>query len=1191
MATEMLSEPCVEFVGVWATWDGVQDHPAKVQPVPNTRIPILRDSDPNIKAICLRRTIRLENPAVKLGNDARCRRSSTGGGSVELSDFDVAEMRLIGSPVNDPPRSIRRHIFPKVTERKGLIERKDSPMLLVDPDSGASEGSVAARHVDAHTPQDIVPDTAPKGRPSDRSSESTPHTKLGDSRSLRDDMGPLLSVVEDPNRSDRIRFVVLPDDKRFASGSTAEISLPSGPSSTVGGGDGDTTSAGGEVNALVAGSLKQKVRNAGSKAESTAEESNVHMTANRKAPETKGCDQRTKGSCSKPGPLLEVKNPSSSTPPQELRATNRKAASQSKKAPWKSPSQEDYTAASKTSPNKLGSLRQSAKESRQSCLQQSRGSRSSAASPRSTQSEKSPFPSRRGGRTVGRSSGSVFNLFMDDSCTDELVSLQRKPRLRHPWSGEDPSTPTKDGSGSQSNSLDFQFTPETAQRPDSQEILEITDKLQSSTGDDFELELLSPVRKEWARLVESSNEAPPQDLCPLNAPILLYDSDFSGSPNSTHSHILGPFTIVKGGVLFACFPAECIHSTLQLEFEATIAIADVARNRWSSLEIPGLPWSEKTMSRAALIIEDERRDSIFQFRTPTFDEKFLHRSNSSIVGKFDLREPLQILFRKKQEIQRLADFEIVLGTHISLAYDVVSGINSHYSLTLYISGLDGRALDVYADRVCIEFTIRNGPRDILAYSIRREKSSQQLTPSDQVDETGGRKVIVMCDAADVGCPITIDFGVGLGYISRSTEAPFIQPKIGEGRVTEETITIAEIPPPLRASFSCDDSRSAWLHAQHPASNTTLPGLHKFIRNVSTEVPENGFHLNLFLLDNYYFHDICLNMDDRLAPISSLRVLIYEAPRAEITQCGQSLLECEMLIDYEVQEGRLSRELIEFVANGWRPSYALVNGRVAEKGQFYETSEGEVAFLRSDKILPGEIVSLKLYWTMRPDSQHRRCDKSDQGLEHQHHRYEIPWVDERAVYRISVGCDIEKAVITGRNGPGQYFRYTAMKGWVRKLPFMFFDPHIALEVPCMDLVDPPLKPTKLVDHHTRHSHRRNLWSLSKGNFLLMLTTVFCIAFLLYFKEPGRLTPDGEPLMGHLGFFGQRQSTPVRGDFSTITGDNREGEETVAQSGGLFLGNGEFLPDGQHTLQEEGNESRPGDALADSIGRVFCSIRGC
>jgi hypothetical protein len=444
---------------------------------------------------------------------------------------------------------------------------------------------------------------------------------------------------------------------------------------------------------------------------------------------------------------------------------------------------------------------------------------------------------------------------------------------------------------------------------------------------------------------------------------------------------------------------------VELEFEATIVVADVGRNHWSSLEILGLPWSEKTMSRAALIIEDERRDAIFQFHTPTFDEKFLHGSNSSIIGKFDLREPLRILFRKKQETQRLEDFELVLETHVRLAYDVLSGVNSHYNITLYISGPDGRVLDIYADRICIEFTIRNGPRDILAYSIKG-KSPQQFTPSEQLDETGGRKAIVMCDAADVGRPITIDFDINLGQISRSVEAPFIQPKIGEGRVMMETITIAEIPPPLRANFSSDNSHSAWLHAQHPALDAT-PGLHRFIRKTSPEVPESGFHLNLFLLDNYHFHDICLNMDDRLAPINSLRVLIYEAPGAEITRCGQSLLECEMLIDYEVQEGRFSWELIEFVANGWRPSYALVNGRVAERGQFYETSEGEVAFLRSDRILPGQIVSIKLYWTMRPNLQHERRDWLDQGLELQHHKYDIPWVDERAVYRISVGCDVDR----------------------------------------------------------------------------------------------------------------------------------------------------------------------------------------
>ncbi|KAH0544569.1 hypothetical protein FGG08_001341 [Glutinoglossum americanum] len=1098
-----MSEPCVEHVGVWATWDGTQGHLAnveisiRVKPAPNSRIPIVCGSDPNIKSISLRRTVRLENPAVRIRNHTKHYSGPTCG-SEELSDFDAAEMRLIGSPIDDPPLSIRRHIFPKVAERYGFTERGECPNVLTGLDTSLFEGNTATQWAEKGTVEDIRLDTALKGKPSESSLEGT---KIGDSRSLRDDVGPALSVVEDPTRSDRIRFVVLPDDKRFASGSTAEISLPSGPSSIVG--EGELLCAGDEVNASTTGGSKRKSRSSGSKAESAAgEEPDGPKTVNRKNPDIKGCDPRTRSSCLKVGPLVEVRNPSSASPP-ELRAIHRKAASGSKKAPWKSPSQEDHAVASKTSSSKINSFRQSVKESRQSpCSQQGRGSRSTVASPRSTQSEKSPFSGRQS-RAIGRSSGGVFNIFLDDSDTHELAPLQRKPRPQHPWSDEDPLVPTNRSSESRSDLTGICVTLEPKQTPSPLENLESTDRLRSHIGEDFELELLSPVKKEWARLVERPNEASPPIPCTLSASILRYDSDFSGSPDSTNSHILEPFTTVKGGVLFACFPEKCGPTTLQLEFEATIVVQNVGRNHWCCLEVLGLPWSEKSTSRAALIIGDGCGDAVFQFHTPTFDEKFLYGSNSSVIGKFNLREPLRVLFRKKQEVQRLDDFEMVVETYTRPAYDLLSGINSFYSITLCVCGPRGRELDIFADRVCIEFIIRNGPEDASAYSIK-EKPFLQFIPGEKLDETGGRKAVIMCDAADVEHPITIDFSVNLGGFSQSVELPFIQPMVGEGLVMMETITMAEIPPPLRANFNSDGSHLDWLHTQHLASGA-VPELHKFLRKLSLEIPDSGFLLNLFLLDDYHFHDICLNSDDHLAPISSIGVLIYEAPGPETVQCGQSLLECEMLVEYEIPKIRFSQELIGFAGNGWRSSHALVNGRVAERGQFYETPEGEVAFLLNNKFPPGDVVSLKLYWSTKPDSRHEGNDRSDQGSQLQYHKYDVPWVDERSVYRISVGCDIKGAVVTGRNGP----------------------------------------------------------------------------------EPRKLAFSEDPL----GFPDQAAGISANSDSPPTSEDNRENEEIPTRPGGLFLENGEFLSNGGYALEEGDYESKPRDGLASSIGRVFCSIRGC
>jgi hypothetical protein len=108
---------------------------------------------------------------------------------------------------------------------------------------------------------------------------------------------------------------------------------------------------------------------------------------------------------------------------------------------------------------------------------------------------------------------------------------------------------------------------------------------------------------------------------------------------------------------------------------------------------------------------------------------------------------------------------------------------------------------------------------------------------------------------------------------------------------------------------------------------------------------------------------------------------------------------------------------------------------------------------------------------------------------------------------------------------------------------------------------------------------------------MLTAVFYIAFWLHFKEPRRLNPDKKLLMDHLGLFSQGESTPAHDDFPPVTESIREDERVLAQPGRLFLGNSKFLPDGQHTLEEESHESKPGDAFAESISRVFCGIRGC
>jgi hypothetical protein len=521
---------------------------------------VLQTSNPNVKSISLQRTIHLEQPIIKASNYVKNCKSLSGGSS---DDFDVAEARLIGSPIDSPPQSIRRHIFPRVRERNGSVRGNSSP--LMDLDLALFEGNAAARYLEANPSQDVSSATVLEGRSARKLLETPPRTKAGDGRSLCDDTGPSLRAIEDPKRSDRIRFVVLPDDRRSASGSTAEISLPSGPSSTIG--EGDLCIAGDDMNAPIVVGLNRRTQNTDSKEESSVEESG-RKAANRKVLDTGACDSPTKA---KSGALSEVRNPPY-TSPQELRTTSRKTASHSKKAPWKSPSQEDHCTVSKASSGKVGSFRQPVKESYQpSCGQQGRVSRGTTASPRSTQGERAPF-SGRNSRAIGRSSRSIFNIFRDGSCPDELTPSQRKPRSSHPWSDEGPSTSPHNSSGNQSDRIGSRFTP-----ADTQEILEAIDKLQSRIGEDFELELLSPVRKEWARPIERPNEVP---LRPPSASILLYDSDFSGSPNSVQSHIFEPFTIAKDGVLFACFPEQCASTTLRkCDDSSAVATAHANPNR------------------------------------------------------------------------------------------------------------------------------------------------------------------------------------------------------------------------------------------------------------------------------------------------------------------------------------------------------------------------------------------------------------------------------------------------------------------------------------------------------------------------------------------------------------------------------------------------------------------------------------
>ncbi|KAI9765569.1 MAG: hypothetical protein M1840_007258 [Geoglossum simile] len=1218
----MLSEPCIEHVRVWAIWDGVQDHPANVeisimvQPVPNTRIPVLHSSDPNVKSIRLQRTIRLEKPTIKASSHAKDYKSPSGRSNEGLSDFDAAETQLIGSPVDNQPRSIRRHIFPRVKGDNGLAGRENSS-LLMDLDLALFEGNAAARYLEANPSQDVLPATVPEGRSAMKLLETPSHTNIGDNRSLRDDMGPTLSVVEDPKRSDRIRFVVLPDNRRSASGSTAEISLPSGPSSTIG--EGDMPIAGDDMNASTNVSLNWRAQYIDSKGSPIEGLGDKAVT---RRPDARMCDSPTKSGCSKTSALLEVKNPPY-TSPQESRTNSRKTASHSKKAPWKSPSQEDNSTISKAPSGKVGSFRQSAKESYQpSCAQQGRLSRSAAASPRPAHSEKAQF-SGRNSRAIGRSSGNIFNIFRDGSCPDEITSPQRKPRPSHPWGSEGQSTSPQGSSDNQPDRVSSQFTP-----ADAQGVLEAIDKLQSQIGEDFELDLLSPVRKEWACPIEEANEALLPRICPSSASVLLYDSDSSGSPNSVQSRTFGPFTVVKDGVLFVCFPDQCEPTTLQLEFEAVIAVTNVGRNHWCSFEIQGLPWSEETISRAALIIEDGYKDAIFQFQTPTFDENFIRGSNSSVIGRFDHHQPMRVLFRKKLGVQRLEDFEVVIETSARFTYDLLSGIKAHYTITLYVRGPGGHAVDTYADRVCTEFTIRNGPKDVSAYS-GKEQASLQFLPGEQLDETGGRNVVVMCDPAEVGCPITIYFSMALDDSSQALELPVIQPTPRGGRVMIETISIEEALPPLRADFSLNSTQLDWLHTKHSASNTT-PVLHEFLRSSSLEKYDSGLRFILLRLRDYPFHDILLNTRDRLASINSLSVVIYEAPRTEMAQCGQSLFECEMLLDYEIQR-RQPQELIAFVANGWRPSFAIVDGRVAQRGQFYETEDGEVAFLLNGRAQPGTVVSLKLYWTTRPDS-HEGSGGPCQQSELKHHIYELPWVVDRSVYRISARCDIDNAMVAGRGKSRLDFRYPAVKGLVRKLPFMFFDPYITLEVPCKDFVESPegpeepamvletmaftesIEPMAPVDHRLRNSHRRSLWKISTGNAFLILIIVFYVTSWLRFIDRRELAPEKTVFVDYLNVPGR---TAAYSNISPITAKDREDDGTLVQADELvLLEDGEFHPNGfglegegeeeeEQEEEQEGEEgeqwegeegeedrkeSKSGDGFAISIGRVFYGIRG-
>src|SRR5579862_3116050 len=125
-----------------------------------------------------------------------------------------------------------------------------------------------------------------------------------------------------------------------------------------------------------------------------------------------------------------------------------------------------------------------------------------------------------------------------------------------------------------------------------------------------------------------------------------------------------------------------------------------------------------------------------------------------------------------------------------------------------------------------------------------------------------------------------------------------------------------------------------------------------------------------------------------------------------------------------------------------------------------------------------------------------------------------------------------AIVAGRDESRLDFRYPAVKGLVRKLPFMFMDPYITLEVPCKDFVDSSEKPEEPMgfietgmsvksfepmepmDHHLRKSHRCNLWKISMGNAFLILTVVFYVTSWLHFIDRRGLAPEKTVFVDYL-----------------------------------------------------------------------------
>jgi hypothetical protein len=491
--------------------------------------------------------------------------------------------------------------------------------------------------------------------------------------------------------------------------------------------------------------------------------------------------------------------------------------------------------------------------------------------------------------------------------------------------------------------------------------------------------------------------------------------------------------------LSTCFEILLLHTKAYsaLEISAKVCISPTASGDWQLLQIPGLPIDRYAEGRATF----EVMDSQIEVYGTAHDLNTVHLSGHSITTPFKLEDSgLRLVFRAQRDTTNIINYDLEVITKASVDLTDQHGIVGTYAINLSL--LD-REYEVLGKRSSITFSIRYGPYKITQCNLEddcgRRVRDYFLGEEYVQDEQICRDLTLTGDMVVLTTGKHLTLEIQYGQPDVVIEFPYIYPKLGHGRLISEVVILGDAMEPLKADFRSNAKVLGW---QYERLDHGLATTHRFVRKPSPRGSDYGFFLHLSTLTPVKFAENLESTrisDTNFDGSVVLHLNIHNTKGAEIDELGELLWECEMHLDFRVPVSS-KPQLVSFFSGDWTPTLALVNGKTADKGQFYVNTDGEIALYRNSNLLPGDSASLSIFWKSAPGSKklvhQKKIDSYVSALM-------LPRLVGVTLAKASITCKLDRASLTCYNYPSASFEHDFERSSTARLPLLNADSDIIL----------------------------------------------------------------------------------------------------------------------------------------------------